>query len=119
MKRRGFLAHAGGALLAGLAAAPLRCEIHDRARQMSQPTETPGGVSPTVMLFLCGDVMTGRGIDQILPHPSKPQLFEPYVRSALDYVKLAERAVGPIEKPVDFPYVWGEALAELEHARPD
>jgi poly-gamma-glutamate synthesis protein (capsule biosynthesis protein) len=31
-----------------------------------------------VTLFLCGDVMTGRGVDQILPHPSKPELHEPY-----------------------------------------
>lgn len=25
-------------------------------------------------LFLCGDVMTGRGIDQVLRHPSDPAL---------------------------------------------
>ena len=24
-------------------------------------------------LFLCGDVMTGRGIDQVLPYPSEPE----------------------------------------------
>src|SRR5215510_2119225 len=30
--------------------------------------------------------MCSRGIDQILPHPSRPELFEPYVRSAHDYV---------------------------------
>jgi len=23
-------------------------------------------------LFLCGDVMTGRGVDQVLPHPGDP-----------------------------------------------
>ena len=28
-------------------------------------------------LFLCGDVMTGRGVDQILAHPSGHQIFEP------------------------------------------
>lgn len=27
-----------------------------------------------VTVFLCGDVMTGRGIDQILPHPSDPRI---------------------------------------------
>jgi len=70
-------------------------------------------------MFLCGDVMTGRGIDQILPCPSAPHLFEPYVNSALDYVALAERSVGPIAKPVDVAYVWGDALAELERLRPD
>ena len=119
MKRRRFLANAGGALLAGLAPARLCGETDDRAKPMSQPTDAPDSVSGVVTVFLCGDVMTGRGIDQILPHPSKPQLFEPYVRSALDYVELAERVVGPIERPVDFAYVWGDALAELERVRPD
>jgi len=75
--------------------------------------------SPGIVLFLCGDVMTGRGIDQILPHPCKPHLFEPYMRSALGYVELAERATGPIGRPADYSYVWGDALAELERVRPD
>ncbi|GMQ87881.1 MAG: hypothetical protein BMS9Abin08_1093 [Gammaproteobacteria bacterium] len=30
-----------------------------------------------ISLFLCGDVMTGRGVDQALPHPGDPQLYEP------------------------------------------
>jgi len=72
-----------------------------------------------VTLFLCGDVMTGRGIDQVLAHPGKPHLHEQYVRSALDYVSIAERASGPIERPVTPEYIWGDALAELERVRPD
>ena len=51
------------------------------------------------MLFLCGDVMTGRGIDQILPFPSPPTIFESYVRDAREYVGLAEAANGPIARP--------------------
>jgi len=86
---------------------------------MTQPTAGPSAASRTVTLFLCGDVMTGRGIDQILPHPSKPHLYEPYVRSALGYVELAEQATGPIKRSVDFPYIWGDALAELERVRPN
>ncbi|MHC4429547.1 MAG: CapA family protein [Planctomycetota bacterium] len=79
-----------------------------------------GSEGPNVItLFLCGDVMTGRGIDQVLPHPSPPRLYEPYVKSALTYVEMAEQANDPIPKPVDFPYVWGDALAELERMRPD
>jgi poly-gamma-glutamate synthesis protein (capsule biosynthesis protein) len=69
-------------------------------------------------LFLCGDVMTGRGIDQILPHPSAPHLYESYVKSALTYVDLARRAHGPIPRPVDFSYIWGDALAVLDRVRP-
>ncbi len=71
-----------------------------------------------VTLFLCGDVMLGRGIDQLLPHPGLPQLYEPYVRSALGYVELAEAAVGPLPRPADFRYVWGDALEELQRRSP-
>jgi poly-gamma-glutamate synthesis protein (capsule biosynthesis protein) len=73
----------------------------------------------SVTLFLCGDVMTGRGIDQVLPHPSAPQLHEAYCRSALEYVELAEHVSGAIARPVDYAYVWGDGLAELEQRRPD
>lgn len=72
-----------------------------------------------VTLFLCGDVMTGRGIDQILPHPVDPRLYEPYVKDARDYVELAEQLNGPVARPVDFAYIWGEALPELERRVPD
>jgi poly-gamma-glutamate synthesis protein (capsule biosynthesis protein) len=73
----------------------------------------------TVTLFLCGDVMTGRGIDQILPHPAAPHLYEPYMRSALGNVEIAEQATGPIERAVAPAYVWGDALEELARVRPD
>jgi poly-gamma-glutamate synthesis protein (capsule biosynthesis protein) len=63
--------------------------------------------------------MTGRGIDQILPHPGDPQIREPHVVSAAYYVTLAEAINGPIPKPVTFDYIWGEALIELAHVRPD
>lgn len=69
--------------------------------------------------FLCGDVMTGRGIDQVLPHPCPPLLFEPFVRDARQYVALAERENGPVQLPVPFDYVWGEALPELAAVHPD
>lgn len=69
--------------------------------------------------FLCGDVMTGRGIDQILGHPSAPRLYEPYVRDAREYVALAEEVSGPIPLGVLPEYVWGDALPELERVQPD
>src|SRR5512142_2654775 len=73
----------------------------------------------TVTLFVCGDVMTGRGIDQILPHPGDPRLFERCASSALEYVELAEATAGPIPRRVGFDYVWGASLGELERLRPD
>ncbi|KPK16140.1 MAG: poly-gamma-glutamate biosynthesis protein [Myxococcales bacterium SG8_38] len=63
--------------------------------------------------------MTGRGIDQVMPHPSDPRIFESYLKSARDYVSLAERENGPIPKPVGYDYIWGAAIGELERRRPD
>ena len=74
---------------------------------------------PTLRLFLCGDVMLGRGIDQILPQPCDPALHEDYVHSALEYVQLAEAANGPIKRRAAPDYVWGAALKELKRTRPD
>ncbi|GAB3092845.1 CapA family protein [Lysobacter terrae] len=108
-ERRRFLRTLGGiaagvATFASRAAAPQR-----RAR---------AGDAASVSLFLCGDVMTGRAIDQILPHPSKPQLHESYVHDARDYLALAERESGDIPHPAPSAYIWGDALAELKRRRP-
>lgn len=125
LNRRRFLARAAGALLGSLAATgalPVQGAargIETGSEKMSQPPERSSAGSRSTTLFLCGDVMTGRGIDQVLPNPGKPQLFEPYMRSALGYVEIAEQVTGPIRKPVDYAYIWGDALAELERVRPD
>ncbi len=78
-----------------------------------------GTETATVTLFLSGDVMTGRGIDQALPWPCEPTLHEPWIRDARDYVALAEIANGPIERPLGVETPWGEALAELAALAPD
>ncbi|MGZ3457555.1 MAG: CapA family protein [Archangium sp.] len=77
------------------------------------------GREQAITVFLCGDVMTGRGIDQSFPHSCPPHLYEPYIRDARDYVELAEEVNGPIPRPVEPGYVWGDALAELERRSPD
>lgn len=68
---------------------------------------------------MCGDVMTGRGIDQILPHPVDPRIYESYVTDARRYVELAEQVSGPIPRPVPFDYIWGAALDALKQLQPD
>ena len=73
----------------------------------------------SLRLFLCGDVMTGRGIDQALSHPVDPVLYEPYVRDAREYFDLAEKANGPIPRPLNFDYIWGDSLQELEQTQVD
>ncbi|HEY7242807.1 MAG TPA: CapA family protein [Xanthobacteraceae bacterium] len=85
----------------------------------SQPPGNPRSAHRPVRIFLCGDVMTGRGIDQILPRPCDPVLHESYVTSALHYVQLAEEAHGPLPRRVARGYVWGAALGELKRSPTD
>src|SRR5208282_6527204 len=70
-------------------------------------------------LFLAGDVMTGRGIDQILPHPSSPEIYEDYLSSAVSDLVLAEDLNGAIPKPASYTWIWGDALDELNLRNPD
>lgn len=69
-------------------------------------------------LVLAGDVMTGRGIDQVLATPGDPRLEEEYVRDARAYVELAERAHGPVPRPVGPAWPWGDVLETLAGAAP-
>lgn len=63
--------------------------------------------------------MLGRGIDQILPYPNKPQLYESYVSDAREYVLLAEKANGKISYPVTMNYIWGDAWAVWQKFQAD
>jgi poly-gamma-glutamate capsule biosynthesis protein CapA/YwtB (metallophosphatase superfamily) len=87
----------------------LRSEAMDQAA--SHPT-----LDAALTLFLCGDVMLGRGVDQILPHPGNPTLYEQMVRDARTYVDLAVRANGQIRQPVNWSWPWGDALQLLADA---
>jgi len=72
-----------------------------------------------IVLFLSGDVMLGRAIDQIQPYHNDPVLYEDYIKDARDYIRLAEDANGPIRKPVSCDYIWGDALQALDRVDPD
>lgn len=109
MKRRNFILYAVTTLFSYTKPKIVMPHVTDKASKLPQH----------ITLFLCGDVMTGRGIDQVLPHPSDSSLYEPYVHNAKEYVALAKEANGPIPQPVDFSYIWGDALTEMEHVSPD
>jgi poly-gamma-glutamate synthesis protein (capsule biosynthesis protein) len=128
MKRRKFLNHAARNL--ALLVLPVTVEAQaDRPSRIGLPkintvsnnerTQKHQSSEQLITIFLCGDVMTGRAIDQILPHPGNPQLYESYIQDARRYVDLAEKTNGPIPKPVPFAYIWGDALAELDRVSPD
>ncbi|MCM8567757.1 CapA family protein [Gramella jeungdoensis] len=73
----------------------------------------------TVKLFLAGDVMVGRGIDQALPYSVPPILYEAYVKDARRYLQIAERENGDIETPVSYEYIWGDAMDIWQREKPD
>ncbi len=72
-----------------------------------------------IEIFLTGDVMSGRGVDQVLAHACPPGLHESWVKDAREYVSLAESESGPIPRPVPAAYPWGVALEKLEQRKPD
>ena len=115
MRRREFLDSVTKILMAAASPASMKQVFADMQDNTNQARQDAAQIT----LFLCGDVMTGRGIDQVLPHPGKAKLYEPYVSNALRYVELAEAVNGPIARPVKFDYIWGEALPELNRLNPD
>ena len=114
--RRGFLRRAG--ILTGTL---LTSGIHSDGVASERPVRqaTDRAATDPLRLFLSGDVMSGRAIDQVLPHSVPPRLYEPFITDARDYVRLAEAVNGAIRRPVDDRYVWGDALQILRDAAPD
>lgn len=82
---------------------------------MPERTDT----NTALVLSLAGDVMTGRGVDQALPVSVDPVLYEAYVKDARGYLQLAERESGEIPTPVDYDYVWGDALGAWAREAPE
>jgi poly-gamma-glutamate synthesis protein (capsule biosynthesis protein) len=114
LSRRRFLGVS--ALLAGAGAVGGRTWAQSAGDARPRPDRARRDV---LRLFLAGDLMLGRGIDQIMPRSAPPDLYEPYIRDARRYVELAQSANGPIPCKVDPGYVWGDALAELTALAPD
>ena len=91
------------------------------ARPAAEEGRSPAEIAredEAVTLFLAGDVMTGRGLDQRLPHSVPAELHEPFVKDAGRYVDLAEEESGSIPDEISYEYVWGDALEEMERVDP-
>lgn len=67
-------------------------------------------------VVLMGDVMTGRGLEQARATAAPPELHEPSIRDARDYLALVERTSGPVPRPVAPDYPWDAAQSALEDA---
>ncbi|MHC4960433.1 MAG: CapA family protein [Planctomycetota bacterium] len=112
MERREFLVRMG----AVFGAAWTGCERPVSSPERDVAQAEAGDTHLT--LFLAGDVMTGRGVDQIFPCSVDPGLHERYIKDAKAYVRLAERANGPIPRDAPYDYVWGDGLDELARRQP-
>ena len=77
----------------------------------------------SILFAFTGDLMIGRGIDAILPDHADGRLYEGYVRHANQYVELAERVNGPIERSkvsiLGSSYIWGDILEDIKKYSPD
>lgn len=116
--RRHFLGHLASGL-AAFAGAPGAWAERSNSVNDDQDRRAAQRAGGAVSLFLCGDLMTGRAIDQVLPYSNDPILYEPFVGSAAEYVTLAEAVSGPIPRPLDFAALWGDALEALARMAPD
>jgi poly-gamma-glutamate synthesis protein (capsule biosynthesis protein) len=114
MERRDFIQSVGQWLLT-LSGLELGCAEAGIKTAVAAPSGSEGSVT----LFLCGDVMTGRGIDQILPNRGDPHIHESYMKSALGYVEIAQEVNGPVPGNADFSYIWGDAIGVLDSTDPD
>ena len=63
-------------------------------------------------IFLCGDVMLGRGIDQIMKYKNDPTLYESSVSNAKYYVPKEMAIYTEPNKFVSYDYFWGDLLLE-------
>ena len=119
MNRRKFINKTGSALvgmLLPIGTSSLNSRSPSPGTGAARNAESEAG---TIKLFLSGDVMTGRGIDQILPHSVSPELKERFVKNARRYLELAENKSGSIPKQVSYEYVWGDALDILSKSEAD
>lgn len=72
-----------------------------------------------ISLALCGDIMTGRGVDQAFATSCDPVLYERSVRDARRYLELAEHENGSIPAPISPGYPWGDARSHLDQNAAD
>lgn len=79
----------------------------------------------SLKLFLAGDVMIGRGVDQLLENSVPPQMFGKKVKLATYYIDKAEEKNGPMPSEQEVMamggpsrYIWGDLLPALEYEKP-
>jgi poly-gamma-glutamate synthesis protein (capsule biosynthesis protein) len=102
-------------LIFGILVSVFGFSCHSQTKNTMEPKKTSENA---LKLFLCGDVMTGRGVDQALPNSVNPVLYESYIKDARDYIKLAERESGKIDTPLTYDYIWGAALKVWKQESP-
>ncbi len=79
--------------------------LESREKVQSQANQTLSHQENRIVIFLGGKVMTGRGIDQIWPHPSEPFIPEFELRDAREATQelLIKRYVGNLTSEEQLP----------------
>jgi poly-gamma-glutamate synthesis protein (capsule biosynthesis protein) len=62
------------------------------------------------MLFFGGDVMLGRGIDQIFKYKNDPTLHESFMKNAKNYVPKSLKEYTINDNYKNYNYIWGDLL---------
>jgi poly-gamma-glutamate synthesis protein (capsule biosynthesis protein) len=75
--------------------------------------------SHSFRIFLGGDVMTGRAIDQLFPIHNADDFGKPGHVPGERYRAWSAALSGPLQTPVEHAYIWGDALAVFDSAQPD
>lgn len=70
-------------------------------------------------LFLGGDVMLGRALDALMPHPSDPRPLEGSTSSPKAHLSLIESARGKMMRPLAPESVWNDLLPDLRSTQID
>ncbi len=73
----------------------------------------------SVRLFLGGDVMTGRGVDQLFATHNEGDFNKPDAVSARQYLEWSALMHGAEIRPLRHDYIWGAALSVFDTVRPD
>lgn len=70
-------------------------------------------------LFLCGDVMLGRAIDQLFKYKNDPTLYESFVKSALYYLPPTMKKYSNPNTYVNYDYIWNSLLSNKFYTNSD
>ena len=87
--------------------------ITSRKSSKARPAECTNRTRVSGSNSSAGGVTMGRGVDQILPHPCDPQIYETFASSELNHLRKSEQWHGLRSRPVLVGCISREGLCGL------